>query len=67
MTLQEQINDIKRCLADFHQREIAKMGKYLANMDSRGEISREGNFHNGYAQGLQIAIKMLDAVKSDPG
>lgn len=54
--------ELLHLLGDLHDREIAKMGKYLANMDSRGQISSEGNYHKGYAAGLRIAINLAKTL-----
>ena len=52
-------------LDDLHERELRKMGRHLANMDSRGQIGSEGNYHNGVAAGLRLAIQLTKALTDE--
>jgi hypothetical protein len=58
-------DEVIHLIDDLHRRQLDKMGKYLGNMDSRGQISSEGNYYSGYLAGLNVAlnlVKTIDAV-----
>ena len=59
-------DEIVHLIDDLHKREMGKLAGYLGNMDSRGQISSKGNYHNGVATGLRLALNLVKTIHDPP-